>query len=1092
MTDATEADSPSPSTPSPRRTGRGRRSVWRVLGLTFGVVLIVILILLALLYLNRRAATRQVLIGWLERQGVEADMKVERVELDGLTASIRIGDPADPDVLVERVEVDYAIGAPWSKTGLSVTPSRIRLLRPVVRASFKDGKLSLGSLDPVIEQFTSQPPRPDSRGPLVLVESGRLRLDTDYGPVAVLADARVDDGKLMQLNARLPETSLRSGDMSANGLKAAVQLTTTGDRVALRASASADAASMTGLNGRGATITLTGDFPYPDMKTRRGDGRAQLNAVLAAEQLGSDQTEVRDLTTRLDFDGQVSGWIEAFRIEGGLQGRTGASRINTPDASATGAQVSVSEGRVVLARDAQNFNWRFDGPAVLTAARAAGAGLDGRDVRVESRALTIGGRGGAVEAQGPLALNAASLTWDEMTLRGVSAAANLDVVADQGLRVLVNGGLRSSSAAWPLFGPSAPDDIVELAGMKRALGDFALEVPSFSVAVSSSSSRVVLNRAAVIRPRNGGVLTLTPAQTPIFSARDGAAGGGALSLTATRGEGLPEAAFAIPAWRLTPSGFTATLDGRAGLDFDLARGIEVETRGELASSNGRLTYVAADCSALTIERLEMDDSDVTDIAGQICPTNKPLVTVMDSGWRAEGGVTGLHASAPFLAMGFTDVVGGFTATGGPAGVGLEATVTSASVVDTTAPTRFNPLTATGGARLADENWSGAFDLARQGHAVGRMTLAHDGRTGSGGLNIDAPSIAFTQAGLQPDDLSPLVADFIQSPVEGSVGFEGRIDWLKDAEGTSSGRLTIPGLDFTSPAGPVKGLHGVVELTSLVPLVTAPNQRLTVDRLESVAPITDIALTFGLDKSAFLVDGGELNIAGGVVRVEPFTVPLDLAQGFSGVIILERVQLGEVVANSGFADKVSMDAVVSGRLPYTYDPVRGIRVSGGTLEAVQPGKLSISREVLTGVETGEVGEGVPPNTVQDLAYQAMEHLAFDILSAQVNSLDEGRVGVIFRIKGHHEPPQHQELRVTVPDLVSREFLNHPIPLPSGTGIDLTLDTTLNANQLVGDLLQINRSRNGEVVAPSEPEPEPLAPPPVAPSVAPSGPDVPAAP
>jgi hypothetical protein len=1080
MTETVEAESPPP--PS-RRTGRGRRSLGRSLGLILGVVLVVVLMLLALLYLNRRAAARQVLIGWLERQGVEADMKVERVEVDGLTASIRIGDPANPDVVVEQVEVDYAIGAPWSKGGLGVTPSRIRLLRPVVRASFRDGKLSLGSLDPLIEQFTGQPPRPDSRGPLVLVEGGRLRLDTDYGPVAVLADARVDDGKLMQLNARLPEANLRSGDISANGLRAAMQLTTTGDRVALRASASADAASMTGLNGGGAAITLTGDLPYPDMKARRGDGRVQFNAVLAAEQLQSGQSEGRDLAARLDFNGQVAGWIETFRIEGALRGRTGASRIAVGDASATAAQVTTSEGRVVLTRDAQDFSWRFDGPVALTAARAAGAGLDGRDVRVESRALTVGGRGSAVEAQGPLALNAAVLGWDEMTLRGVNGAANLDMISDQGFRLLANGGLRSSAASWPLFGPAASDDVAELAEMKRALGDFSLEAPSLTVAVSSSSSRVVLNRAAVIRPRYGGVLTLTPAQTPIFSARDGQAGGGALSLTATRGEGLPEAAFAIPAWRLTPSGFTATLDGRAGLDFDLARGIEVQTRGELASSNGRLTYVAADCSALTVERLEMDDSDVTDIAGQICPTNKPLVTVMDGGWRAEGGVTGLHASAPFLAMGFTDVVGGFTATGGPAGVGLEATVASAAVVDTTAPTRFHPLTASGAARLADENWSGAFDLARQGHAVGRMTLAHDGRTGSGGLDIDAPSIAFTQAGLQPDDLSPLVADFIQSPVEGSVGFEGRIDWLKDAEGTSSGRLTIPGLDFTSPAGPVKGLHGVVELTSLVPLVTAPNQRLTVDRLESVAAITDIALTFGLDKSAFLVDGGELNIAGGVVRVEPFTVPLDLAQGFSGVIILERVQLGEVVANSGFADKVSMDAVVSGRLPYTYDPVRGVRVSGGTLEAVQPGKLSISREVLTGVETGEVGEGVPPNTVQDLAYQAMEHLAFDILSAQVNSLDEGRVGVIFRIKGQHQPPQHQELRVTVPDLVSREFLNHPIPLPSGTGIDLTLDTTLNANQLVGDLLQINRSRNGEVVAPSEPEPEPVAQP---------APDVPATP
>jgi hypothetical protein len=91
----------------PRRPARGRR-----LPLVLGVAAAAVLVLLAVIYLNRRAATRQVLIGWLEQQGIDADMQVERVELDGLVASIRIGDPADPDVTVERVEVDYAIGAP--------------------------------------------------------------------------------------------------------------------------------------------------------------------------------------------------------------------------------------------------------------------------------------------------------------------------------------------------------------------------------------------------------------------------------------------------------------------------------------------------------------------------------------------------------------------------------------------------------------------------------------------------------------------------------------------------------------------------------------------------------------------------------------------------------------------------------------------------------------------------------------------------------------------------------------------------------------------------------------------------------------------
>jgi hypothetical protein len=165
----------------------------------------------------------------------------------------------------------------------------------------------------------------------------------------------------------------------------------------------------------------------------------------------------------------------------------------------------------------------------------------------------------------------------------------------------------------------------------------------------------------------------------------------------------------------------------------------------------------------------------------------------------------------------------------------------------------------------------------------------------------------------------------------------------------------------------------------------------------------------------------------------------------------------------------MDAVVSGRLPFVSD-THGVRIVGGALAAVEPGRLSIQREALTGLEAGGGGD-VSPNTVQDLAYQAMENLSFDILSAEVNSLDEGRLGVLFRIKGRHDPPERQELRLTLSELISREFLNRVLPLPSGTGIDLTLDTTLNINQLLSDLLELDRARRGEATPQPQAEPVP---------------------
>lgn len=1054
-----------PARPPERRGGTARRVLFGL-----GVVLCVLLVLAALLYLNRRAVTRQVLVGWLERQGVPAEMDIERVELDGVVARIRIGDPRNPDAVVERVEVDYAIGTPWSKAGLGVTPTRIRLLRPVLRASFRDGEFSLGSLDPLVERFTGRPPKPDARGPLVLVEQGRVRLDTEYGPVNVFGDARIDDGKLVRLSARMPSADLKSGEIEARGLAATVALTTVGDRVTLRATASADRAALPGFTGSGTRLTVTGDLPYPDLEQRRGDGRARVDIGLVAARLDAGELAAREAVVDIGFDGQTTGWLEAFRIEGEADADVRAARLDGPDLDAAAAALRWTAARATLTRNDDGFGWRIDGPARVSAARASGAGLDGSGVALTSTALTAGGRGGAFEITGPVGLAAERLGWGDLSLTGARGSADLELVSDAGLRFRLDGGLRSSRASWPLFGPAARDDGADLAAMKRAFDAFAVEVPAFTLVSGTGGTRVTLDRAATVRPANGGVLTLRPGAGPIFAAAPGQGGGGSLALTATRGQGLPEAAFAIPAWRLTPDGFTADLDGRAALDFELARGIALDTRGRLTSSEGRVTYVAAECTPLTVERLELGENDVVDLSGRACPIDRPLVSIAGGRWRADGALAGVDAAVPFLALQFRDAQGRFAATGGPAGLGLETRVDSATVADATTPLRFNPLQASGSARLADEDWTGGFDLSREGVTLGRLDLAHDGPSGAGGLTIDAPSIVFAEGGLQPADLSPLAGDFVGSPATGSVAFEGRVDWLADAEGSSSGRLTIPGLDFVSPAGPVKGLKGTIDFTSLAPLVTAPGQRLTAEVLESVAPLTDVELTFGVDKAGVTVEGGDLTVAGGIVRIEPFVLPLDRSQPFGGVIVLENVQLGEILAGSGFGDSVALDAVVSGRLPFTSDPEAGIRISGGTLAAVRPGRLSIQREALSGLEAGGGGEEVPPNTVQDLAYQAMENLSFDILSAEVNSLDEGRIGVLFRIRGRHDPPQHQELRIPLAEFISREFLNRELPLPSGTGIDLTLDTTLNLNQLIGDLLELNRARAGDPSAAAAAPPE----------------------
>jgi hypothetical protein len=286
---------------------------------------------------------------------------------------------------------------------------------------------------------------------------------------------------------------------------------------------------------------------------------------------------------------------------------------------------------------------------------------------------------------------------------------------------------------------------------------------------------------------------------------------------------------------------------------------------------------------------------------------------------------------------------------------------------------------------------------------------------------------------------------------------------------------VPGLDFESPAGHVSGLKGEVAFTSLAPLTAVPGQVLTADAVSSPAgPLSDLKATFGLSETTLAVSGAQAAMGGGKLRVEGLDVPLARSAPIRGALKFEGVQLHDMVAASPFADKVELDARATGDIPFEAQGGK-VRVAGGALHAIQPGRLSIKRGALTGVSLGGAGGAVaagsapsataPANdTFTDFAYQAMEYLAFDKLDAIIASKPDGRLGVLFHIVGQSDPPQHQEIRLPLMDLIRRRFLDKPLPLPSGTGVDLTLDTILNIDDLLGDYAGFQRLRGSPKVQP----------------------------
>ncbi|MFN3537664.1 MAG: C4-dicarboxylate ABC transporter, partial [Brevundimonas sp.] len=683
------------------------------------IVLLVILGLLAaavlVLYAARREAARQVLVGWLEQRGIEAEVEIERLELDTLTARIRVGDPADPDFSVERVEMDYVLGMPWSGAGLGVTPSRIRLIRPVLRASWRDGVFSMGSLDPLIEEFQGRPPGPEARGPLVLVEQGRLRLGTDYGPLDVHADARIEDGRLLRLSARAGGAALVSGDTHLTLSGARLDLTTTGERTQIDGAAIFAGITTPGLSGEAVRVELTGEAPYPDLDARRSEGPVNLTASLAAGRLEAGDVSGEAVGARVALNGRVTGWLETFQLTGDSEGMIGADALTLGQSSATAARVSFSETALDVSRRDGVLRWRLDGPMTLRAGRMQSgelilAGLDVRSGDVSAGGRSGAGQASAFEITAPASVQARRLQFGELNLTGIDGRMDADVTGEGIVLVQAAGRLRAERGRWPLLGAPGPDDPPELAALKRALGGFGLEAASFRLRTGSTGTELVLGQAARITPLNGGLITLgAHPDTPLYAARPGQTGGGALILTGTAPE--TSVRVAVPDWRLTPGGFAARLDGAAGFNFGFARDIDVAAAGTLTSGGGRLTFRPDGCVSIMAAQLAFGENDARGLSGDLCAGDGPLVTVADGGWTARGRMQDAAAEVPFLAMQFSDMAGPLTVRGTSAGLEMDADVEAARVADTTRPQRFYPLNATGSASLAADVWQGRFDVS---------------------------------------------------------------------------------------------------------------------------------------------------------------------------------------------------------------------------------------------------------------------------------------------------------------------------------------------------------------------------------------------
>jgi len=965
----------------------------------------VLLIAAGVIWLNRKTLAREALTGWLRSKGVAADAQVEAIGPTAFTARLRIGDPRNPDFAAERVDVRYRARI----TGLEVLSVTLR--KPVLRAQLRQGQLKMGDLDPLVQEFLRRPPKPDARQPSIRVDDGVLVLTTDYGPMRVTADALVEDGKLQSLAATSAPARLRGDGFDVRLGAGSLKTVTRAGRidVALAAPiASAKAGAVEVGDGR---LSFVAQLPYPDFQKRRGEGAVVAALGLTGRRITLAGQVLDGAELKASLTGQATGWIPDLAVSG----RTTAS------IAATAGRFGATEAEAIrLAAVSNDLRWtRKGGDRVAGTVKLNGGveGLIAGDLRLSALTATAGG---------PVS---ASATAVEAALDGA---------------VVGQGG-------WMGLGAVTAQDTPDMAAIKRAARSFRIAAPGVSVRLKDGAAAVSLPKSLRVATASGGTLELSGRPgAPVF----GPAGG--VFKLAVKGGGLPALDADVAKLTLTEDGAIASGRVRARGSVGFVQNADLDAAGRVQIAGGGVTFTAERCVAIKAERLDFGVNDIERLSGRLCPAGGPLFRMTGGDWRIAGRAEAVTATAPFVQGRVVAGAGSITAESKRGQVTARARIDTARQEDTAAETRFNPFLMTGEASLSEFIWRADLDFKLpNGAPLGNALVTQDGRLGLGVVVIETGMLAFADGGLQPAQLSPL-ASAVGSPVVGSAKFKGRFDWTPDGS-TSSGSISIPSLDFQSPAGPVKGLKGELVFSSLAPLVAAPGQQLAIDQVQGFVLLEHLRARFAVSDNLLKVEGGEAEVGGGKVTVETLEIPLVPGAPTRGILRLEGVQLHDLVEASPFGDKVDLDAKVSGTIPFEMTGSK-VRISGGTLKAVQPGRISIDRSALTGVtadsplaaETPATPAATnPSDTFSDFAYQAMENLAFDTLEATISSQADGRLGVLFHIVGRHDPPQKQQIRLSLMDLIQQKFLGKPLPLPSGTGVNLTLDTTLNLDDLLAD-------------------------------------------
>ncbi len=883
------------------------------------------------LWTSREEIAGNVIQSTLDDYGIKGTYRIESIgPRRQILTDIVIGDPARPDLTIERAELTItpAFGLPRI--------SAVRLVRPRINGAWREGRVSFGALDRYLYESPSEEPVQLPDIDLELVDA-RARIATPFGAAGAAAggSGNLASGFAGHLALAVPRIEGQGCKGQGAGLDG--RLTTSQGRTRFAGPL------------RLARLACTGDAAFALENGEMGlslEADKSFAMVAGTSQLrigkgGASGASWQSLAGQIDVNWREAGLTGRYRLDGKAIAAPGISLAR------------LGSGGSLRSRDAfASFEWQGDlegtglAPDVATksalagwrkaAAGTLGAPLIGRieDVlRRESAQSRLSADFTMRRRAGQL-----SLVVPNASLRGSSGASLLALSRVQmasGDKPALSGNFTSGGGLPAISGR------IEQARGKQIKARFAM--PDYRVA----DARLALPELVVNRMPDGS-LNFAGRLQASGAIPGGRADGLVVPLSggwsAQSGLSLWRECVALGAQRIRTGGLDlarpglrlcpaargrAMVESTAGPVRIAARVAALDLAGRMGEQPLRIKG-----GAVAIEpggRVSFRNLDIA--LGPMQEASRFALARLDMrlGRSIDGSFSGGAFGLYPVPLDLRDAQGKWRLADGR----LELRDASFTVEDRKVDDRFQPLIARDARLDMVDGAISAEALLRNPESdreVVRVDLRHDLGSGAGDARLAVDNLRFDDK-LQPDMLSRLMLGVIAN-ASGSVEGEGQIAW--DGQGvTSSGDFGTEALDFAAAFGPAQGVSGRVHFTDLVNLTTARDQVLLMRSMNPGIEVFDGKIIYDLDGGEVLtMRDARWPFLGGSLVMDPVALRIGVAETRRYVLHLSGVEAGQFIDRMEMGN-LSASGAFDGTIPLVFDE-NGGRIEGGMLRSRAPG------------------------------------------------------------------------------------------------------------------------------------------------------------